>query len=135
MYRQHADHNNKKRPIAGASFRNVVEYVLLRAACHETVLTKNWAATLLYRTGLERHFALLSALGTNGLVHLAWCAGAIVLASVAAVLAALGGGQVLTCVELLFTIREGEYGAAVAAGDLLISHKKRKKRIMTGTFS
>jgi hypothetical protein len=100
----------------------------LAAACHEAVLTKNWAATLLYRTGLERHFALLSTLGTNGLVHFARSALTLVLASIAAVLAALGGGQVLTCVELLFTIREGEYGAAVAAGDLLISHNRKKER-------
>lgn len=60
-------------------------------------------------------------------MHLARSVGAIVLAIVAARLAALGSGQVLTCVELLFAIRESEYCAAVAAGDLLISHIREKK--------
>jgi hypothetical protein len=99
----------------------------LCAASHEASLAEHRSATLLNGTGLERNLALRSALGTNGLVHFAGGVGAIVLASVAAALAALGGGQVLTCVELLFTIREGEYGAAVAAGDLLISHKRKKE--------
>lgn len=100
----------------------------LAAASHEASLAENRAATLLYRTGLERNFALRAALGTNGLVHFARSVCALILAIIAARLAALGGGQVLTVVELLFTIREGEYGAAIAAGDLLISHIRKERR-------
>ena len=109
---------------------------VLVATCHEAVLAENRAATLLNGTGLERNLAGCSALGANGLVHFTRCRLAIVLASVAAALTALGSGQVLTCVELLFAFREGEYGTAVAAGDLLISHKEKKRReIRTDSFS
>ncbi len=52
---------------------------------------------------------------------------AVVLAGGAAGLATLRSTQVLCGVEFLFTIGERERGAAVAAGDLLISHTEEKE--------
>ena len=45
----------------------------------------------------------------------------------AAFLATLGGTEVLGAVKLLFALREDKSGAAIAAGDLLIGHKKEVK--------
>lgn len=60
-------------------------------------------------------------------MHLARSACALVFAVCAAILTALWSAEVFARVELLFTIGEGECGAAVAAGDRLISHTRRKK--------
>lgn len=51
-----------------------------------------------------------------------------VLALCAAVLAPLGCRELLRGVELLFTLGEREGLAAVATGDLLISHKTERRK-------
>ena len=96
------------------------------AASCEACAAENRTATLLNGTGLERNLARLSALRTDGVVHLAGRI-ALVLASDAAVLAALWGAQVLRRIKFLFTIGEGECCTAIAARKLLISHNRRKK--------
>ena len=100
----------------------------LAAASHEAGLAEHWLAAFLDWARLERHLAGCATLGTRCIVHFAGSA-ALVLASVATVLAALGSAQVLGIIELLFTVGEREVCAAIAANDLLIGHKeKRKKR-------
>ena len=88
----------------------------------ETRLAENRPSAFFDGTGLEWHLALGAALAANGIVHLA-VAEALRLARRAAILAPLGRRELLGRVELLFTIGEDEVLAAVAAGELLISHK------------
>ena len=94
--------------------------------CFPARIAENGATALGLRTRLERHLARCTALRTHCIELLAVCA--IVLTSGAAILAALRGIQVLGGVELLFTLRERECGTAIAAGDLLISHTKNRKK-------
>lgn len=101
---------------------------LHRAASCEASLAENRAATLLNGTGLERNLAGSAALCADCVMHLARSACTLVLAISTASLAALWSAQVLAGVEFLLTISEGEGSAAVAAGDLLISHTREKER-------
>ena len=96
-----------------------------RALALETGLVEHRLATLFDRPGLEGHLAGGATLGADGIMHLA--VRAIVLASGSAVLAALWGAQVLGCIKLLFTIGERKCLAAIAAYELLVSHKRKKK--------
>jgi hypothetical protein len=100
---------------------------LCSAASCEASLAENRTATFLNRTGLERNLTLCTTLGTHCIVHLAGSGCALVFASGAAVLAALWSAQVLARVEFLLTVGEREFGAAIAACKLLISHNREKK--------
>jgi hypothetical protein len=71
--------------------------------------------------------ALGATVGADRIVHLA-VVHALRLACVATVLATLGSAQVLTRIELLFTICERELCTAIAALELLISHKTEKRK-------
>ena len=107
------------------------ENVLLGLGGHETCLAEDRASTLAFRARLERDLAGRAALGADRVEHLAvatHAAAALVLASVAAGFAALGSRQVALGIERLFAFREVEHGTAVAALDLLISHKAEKKK-------
>lgn len=104
----------------------------LRLACLEAVQTQYWSAIWTWHEG---HFALTAALSTRCRIHLAG-RHALLLALIATVLAALRCRKTFLIVEILFTCSEGEHGAAVAAGDLLITgsrnlvvHRNREKRI------
>jgi hypothetical protein len=92
----------------------------------EAVLAEDGLAAFLNRTRLEGHLALAAALGAHRGVHLPR-GEALVLALLAAVLAALGGAETTGVIKFLLTIREGEGTAAIAALELLVSHKKKKK--------
>ena len=95
--------------------------------CLEAVETQNRSATLGLGAWLERNLTSCSALGTCGREHLAGRV-ALLLALVAAILAALRSGEAALGVESLFTLGEREWLAAIAAGDRLISHKKKEKK-------
>ena len=126
-----------KNPLSGVLLIDSVEE---QSLCHaatplgvETRLTENRASAFLDWSRLERNLALRAALAANGVVHLA-ILHALVLACRTTVLAPLGRRELLGRVELLLTIGEHEALAAVATGDLLISHKTRKKEIRSGNL-
>ncbi len=93
----------------------------------ETCLAENRTSAFLDWARLERNLALRAALAANGVVHLA-ILHALVLACRTAVLAPLGCRELLCGVELLLTIGEHEALTAIAAGDLLISHKTERRK-------
>jgi hypothetical protein len=93
----------------------------------EAVQAQNRASTFGLRTWLEWHFAIGATTGAGCCVHLA-CAHALVLALIATSLAALWSSETAFLVKRLLTLCEGEIGATVAAGDLLISHTEKRKR-------
>jgi hypothetical protein len=103
--------------------------VKLCAVCCEAFAAKYRLATFLYRTGLKWHLTICATLSTYGVVHFTF-AHALLLSSCATVFTALRSTEVLGVVELLLAFCEDEVGTAVAASDLLISHKIRRKRIM-----
>ena len=91
---------------------------------HETVLAQDGLAALLDGARLEGNLALCFALVADRRKHLAAC-DALLLAVCTAILAPLRGRKVLRRVELLFAFREGEGVPAIAACELLISHRKK----------
>ncbi len=102
--------------------------------CLEAVETQNRTTAFGLRTWLERNLAGRGALGARCGEHLPRGI-AILLALVAAVLAPLGCCETALGVEGLLTLGERKGCAAIAAGDLLISHKKeRKKEVKLHTF-
>ena len=125
----HSRYENTRRE-AGVLY-SIEENVLLGLGGHETRLAEDRASTLAFRAGLERDLAGSAALGADRVEHLAvatHAAAALVLASVAAGFAALGSRQVALGIERLFAFGEVELCTAVAALDLLISHKAEKKK-------
>ena len=100
----------------------------------EAGLAQDRATAFLDRARLERNLALCTAFCAGRIVHLT-IGKALLLAVSAAILTALGSAEVLARVESLFTLGERECLAAIAAGDLLISHKERKKRVNRVSFS
>jgi hypothetical protein len=92
------------------------------AACCETIAAEN----RLIARRLERDLTLGTALRADGVVHFARTV-PLRLACCATVLAALWGAEVLRRVKFLFTLREGECCAAIAARKLLIGHDRKKK--------
>ena len=87
---------------------------------------QNRATALFHRSGLEGDLTLGTTLGAHCGEHLARRE-TLGLAVLPAVLAALGGAEVAGSVELLFTVGERKCPAAIAACQLLISHKQEKK--------
>jgi hypothetical protein len=122
-----------KNPLSGVFLKAIVSesprLLCSVAFCHEAVATQNWASTLLDWARLEWNLASVTALCTCCIVHFALSV-ALVLAVIAAILAALWSAEVLASKELLLTFREGERLAAIAAGDLLISHTNERKKVM-----
>ena len=119
-----------KNPLAGVLLISSVEQSLSHSASAfgiETCLAENRASAFLDWSRLERNLALRAALAANGIVHLA-ILHALVLACRTAVLATLRCRELLGRVELLLTIGEHEGLAAVATGDLLISHKIERRK-------
>lgn len=105
---------------------------LLCLAGHETCLTQDRASAFAFGAGLERDLAGRAALGTDSVVHFTiathTAASALALASIATGLAALRSRQVALGIERLFAFGEVELCTAIAALDLLISHKAEKKK-------
>ena len=93
----------------------------------ETRLAENRSATFLDGSRLKGDLALRAALAADRVMHLS-VLHALVLAVCATVLAPLGRRELLCGVELLLTIGEHEGLAAVATGDLLISHKTERRK-------
>ena len=120
--------HQKKSPASGAGLflKIVVDPLLVVALCHEAVAAQYGLATFFHWTWLEGDLALSSALGADSIVHFA-LTHALGLSSGAAFFAALRCTKIFGVVELLFAFCEDECGAAIAACDLLISHKKDKK--------
>lgn len=114
----------KKRAAASRSF--FLGALLIAALRHEAFTAQHGLASLFHRTWFERDLALSTALGADSIVHLA-LRHALGFGCSAAFLATLGGTEVLGAVKLLFALREDKSGAAIAAGDLLIGHKKEVK--------
>jgi hypothetical protein len=118
----------KKIPRCRGIFGNEEAELGRVSLCHEAVLAEDRLAALLDGARLERHLALRTTFGAHGGVHLPRRK-ALALAGSATILAALWGAEVPACIELLFAFREGKGVPAIAAGELLISHKKGKKDI------
>jgi|CXWL01.1.fsa_nt_gi hypothetical protein len=95
------------------------------ALSHETGLAEDRLSAFLDWTGLEGHLASRAALGADCIVHFARAT--IRLASGTASLAALWSAQVLAGIKFLFTISERKLLTAIAACELLISHKREKE--------
>ncbi len=100
-------------------------------ACLEAVQTEDRSSVW---AGHERHLALVATLGARGGVHFAR-RHALLLTLVAAISATLRSRKALLVVEVLLTCGERKHGAAVAAGDLLITgsrnlivHRMEKKK-------
>ncbi len=106
------------------SLRSRCSAVLL---CLEAVEAQHRSSAFGLGAWLERNLARCAALGTRSGEHLARGV-ALLFALVATVLAALRSGEAALGVEGLLTLGEREWLAAIAAGDRLISHKKKEKK-------
>lgn len=104
--------------------------VLLRL---EAVQTQHRSSAFGLWAWLEWHLAVCTTAGAGSVVHLA-VRHALVLALIATSFAALWSSETAFLIERLLTFSEGEIGATVAAGDLLISHTKKEKESKTATF-
>ncbi len=102
--------------------------------CLEAVETQNRSSALRLGARLERNFASRTALCAGRREHLPRGI-AFLLALVATVLAPLWCSETALCVESLLTLGERKGCAAIAACDLLISHKKERKKEVNCTRS
>ncbi len=102
--------------------------------CLEAVEAQNRTTALGLRAWLEWNLACRAALGAGCGEHLPRGI-AVLLALVATVLAPLRSSETALCVEGLFTLGERKGCAAIAAGDLLISHKKKERKEVNCTRS
>jgi len=100
-----------------------VQWALLTLGRAEARQAQDRLAAL---AGLEGHLARLVALCAHRIEHLARTA--LVLASVATCLAALGSREVAGGVKLLLTLGEGKVRTAIAARYRLICHTGGRKK-------
>ena len=96
--------------------------------CPEAFATEDRLAPLFHWTWFEGNLAGSATLRANGVVQLPRSIVALCATSVSAILATLWGTKALRCVELLFAFREGKLRSAIAALDLLISHKTERRK-------